>query len=118
MFIFFMKKKKNYQPVLAIIFNSVRSSDIRPKLRPEKSAENVKHTKININATHSGISLLCVPKIFQLSVPWCRYFSSSSEGWMPGLRFLAQMYSLEPIIGGGAQNSKSAEVGVTESCFA
>jgi len=39
-----------------ITFNSVRSIDIKPKLRPENKAEKPKHVTMMIMASHTGIN--------------------------------------------------------------
>lgn len=47
--------KAPFQPNFPLTFNSVRSSDIRPRFRPENRAENIRHTTMMRIDSQSGI---------------------------------------------------------------
>lgn len=53
-----------------LTFSSVRSSDIRPKLRPENSAENMRQQQIIIIAIQTGTNKSLLTNCNHKSVPW------------------------------------------------
>lgn len=52
-------------------FNSVRSNDIKPKFRPENSAEKHKQQQIIMMANQTGTNISIEPIDSHFSVPWC-----------------------------------------------
>lgn len=63
-------------------FSSVRSRDIRPKLRPEKRAEKHKQQQIMMTATQIGTTKSNDFRDNQFSVPWCM------NGWARSIFYL------------------------------